>query len=80
MEQRPLEGAIIRKYIGGMGVNLKLMYDNFSPGADEFSLNNTENLLNDYYDERGWSISRGIPTAHTLKRMGLENEGRALGL
>jgi aldehyde:ferredoxin oxidoreductase len=40
VEQRPLEEEIIRKYLGGMGVNLKLMYDNYHPCTDEFSPDN----------------------------------------
>jgi len=29
-------------------------------------------LLDDYYDERGWSIETGIPTRETLRRLELE--------
>ncbi len=32
-----------------------------------------ERLLDDYYDERGWDIKRGIPTEETLVGHGLED-------
>jgi aldehyde:ferredoxin oxidoreductase len=33
-----------------------------------------ENLLDDYYDERGWDIETGIPTPQKLKELGLYDE------
>lgn len=37
-----------------------------------------ENLLDDYYDERGWDIKTGIPTEKTLEEMGLEDVAKDL--
>jgi aldehyde:ferredoxin oxidoreductase len=31
-----------------------------------------ERLLDDYYDERGWEITRGVPTREKLQRLGLQ--------
>ncbi len=31
-------------------------------------------MLNDYYNERGWDINTGIPKKETLERLGLANE------
>ncbi|MBU4564930.1 MAG: hypothetical protein KKE29_09420 [Proteobacteria bacterium] len=33
-----------------------------------------DNLLDDYYSDRGWSKTRGTPTVETLKKLGLEGE------
>ena len=30
-----------------------------------------ERLLDDYYDERGWNVKKGIPQKDTLERLGL---------
>lgn len=32
-----------------------------------------ENILDDYYKERNWDVSKGIPTKEKLKELGLEN-------
>ena len=32
-----------------------------------------EELLDDYYDERGWDIETGIPKKRTLLELGLED-------
>ena len=32
-----------------------------------------EELLDDYYDERGWDIETGIPEKRTLVALGLED-------
>ena len=37
-----------------------------------------ERLLDDYYDERGWDPSTGIPTEETLMESGLEDIARDL--
>ena len=29
-------------------------------------------LLDDYYDERGWDVEKGIPTTEKLKELGLD--------
>ena len=39
-EHRSSKEETVRKYIGGMGVNLKLMQDYYSPGTDEYSADN----------------------------------------
>jgi aldehyde:ferredoxin oxidoreductase len=31
-----------------------------------------EQILDDYYDERGWDIAKGTPTQEKLKELGLE--------
>ena len=31
-----------------------------------------EEMLDEYYDERGWDIKQGVPTKETLQRLGLE--------
>jgi aldehyde:ferredoxin oxidoreductase len=33
--------------------------------------NDIEKMLDDYYDERGWDIRRGVPSAKKLKELGL---------
>ena len=30
-------------------------------------------LLNDYYDERGWDVEKGIPTREKLIELGLQD-------
>ena len=37
-----------------------------------------ERLLDDYYDERGWSTETGIPTGETLTGLGLEDVAKDL--
>ena len=37
-----------------------------------------ERLLDDYYDERGWDVGKGIPTAQKLRRLGLHDIARDL--
>jgi aldehyde:ferredoxin oxidoreductase len=37
-----------------------------------------EKLLDDYYEERGWDVRRGIPTEEKLKELGLEEYSGAL--
>jgi aldehyde:ferredoxin oxidoreductase len=37
-----------------------------------------QNLLNDYYDERGWDTKTGIPTEKTLVKTGLEDVAKDL--
>lgn len=40
VEQRPIDKSIFQKFIGGMGINLKLMQENSVPEANEFSPEN----------------------------------------
>ena len=37
------------------------------------SREDTEKMLDDYYQERGWDIKTGAPSAVKLKELGLEN-------
>ncbi len=43
-------------------------------GRKQLTPDDVQDLLNDYYDERGWSISHGTPTIETLKKLGLDTE------
>ena len=44
-----------------------------SCSGDEVNSEFTEKLLDDYYDERGWDIERGIPTAEKLNELSMED-------
>jgi aldehyde:ferredoxin oxidoreductase len=35
-------------------------------------------MLDEYYEQRGWNLKTGLPTMDTLKRLGLEEEGKAV--
>jgi aldehyde:ferredoxin oxidoreductase len=35
-------------------------------------------MLDEYYEQRGWNLDSGLPTMDTLKRLGLEKEGEAV--
>jgi aldehyde:ferredoxin oxidoreductase len=35
-------------------------------------------MLDEYYEQRGWNLKTGLPTIDTLKRLGLEEEGKAV--
>jgi aldehyde:ferredoxin oxidoreductase len=35
-------------------------------------------MLDEYYEQRGWNLESGLPTMDTLKRLGLEKEGEAV--
>jgi aldehyde:ferredoxin oxidoreductase len=37
-----------------------------------------EQMLDEYYEQRGWNLENGLPTMDTLKRLGLEKEGEAV--
>jgi len=37
-----------------------------------------ERLLDDYYQERGWELARGVPTKEKLAQLGLEKEAATL--
>jgi aldehyde:ferredoxin oxidoreductase len=37
----------------------------------KLSAEDIERLLDDYYDERGWNMERGIPTEEKLEELGL---------
>jgi len=41
--------------------------DQVCPTAEDL-----ERLLDDYYDERGWDVEKGIPTRKKLVELGLE--------
>lgn len=47
---------------------LRNRYDNRILGAEDL-----EKMLNDYYDERGWDIEQGVPSAAKLAELGLRN-------
>jgi aldehyde:ferredoxin oxidoreductase len=34
---------------------------------------NIERVLDDYYEERGWDVERGVPTRQRLAELGLED-------
>ncbi|MFW9966934.1 MAG: aldehyde ferredoxin oxidoreductase family protein [Candidatus Thorarchaeota archaeon] len=37
-----------------------------------------DQMLDEYYEQRGWNLDDGLPTMATLKRLGLEKEGEAV--
>ena len=37
-----------------------------------------DQMLDEYYEQRGWDLETGLPTMATLKRLGLEKEGKAV--
>ncbi|MFW9846045.1 MAG: aldehyde ferredoxin oxidoreductase family protein [Candidatus Thorarchaeota archaeon] len=37
-----------------------------------------DQMLNEYYEQRGWDLDSGLPTMDTLKRLGLEKEGESI--
>ncbi len=37
-----------------------------------------DQMLDEYYEQRGWNLDDGLPTMVTLKRLGLEKEGEAV--
>ncbi|MFW9887529.1 MAG: aldehyde ferredoxin oxidoreductase family protein [Candidatus Thorarchaeota archaeon] len=37
-----------------------------------------DQMLDEYYEQRGWDLETGLPTMETLKRLGLEKEGKAV--
>lgn len=39
-----------------------------------------DQMLDEYYTERGWDLETGIPLKKTLKRLGLEKEGKDLAI
>lgn len=47
----------------------RMMVDYF---GNEVKRHDAEQLLNDYYEERGWDTHRGIPTREKLVELGLE--------
>ena len=40
---------------------------------NEISRKDANRLLDDYYDENGWEIERGIPTPDRLEELGLSD-------
>jgi aldehyde:ferredoxin oxidoreductase len=58
-------GGSIKTYVLG---ELKLK-DYFNRPVTHAGL---QKVLDDYYDERGWDLGRGIPTKNKLKELGLE--------
>lgn len=47
-------------------------------GKKQLNREDLESLLDDYYDERGWSASKGTPTHETVKKFDLEDEWQDL--
>ncbi len=41
-------------------------------GKRDLTAEDLEQLLNDYYDERGWDVDKGVPTREKLADLGLE--------
>ncbi|MFW9913360.1 MAG: aldehyde ferredoxin oxidoreductase C-terminal domain-containing protein, partial [Candidatus Thorarchaeota archaeon] len=37
-----------------------------------------DQMLDEYYEHRGWDLETGRPTMETLKRLGLEKDGKAV--
>ena len=37
-----------------------------------------DQMLDEYYERRGWDLESGLPTMDTLKRLGLEKEGKSV--
>ncbi|MHA2117790.1 MAG: aldehyde ferredoxin oxidoreductase family protein [Candidatus Thorarchaeota archaeon] len=37
-----------------------------------------DQMLDEYYEQRGWNLENGLPTMDTLKRLGLEKEGKTV--
>ncbi|MFX1471019.1 MAG: aldehyde ferredoxin oxidoreductase family protein [Promethearchaeota archaeon] len=37
-----------------------------------------DQMLDEYYEQRGWDLETGLPTMETLKRLGLERDGKAV--
>ncbi|MHA2140849.1 MAG: aldehyde ferredoxin oxidoreductase family protein [Candidatus Thorarchaeota archaeon] len=35
-------------------------------------------MLDEYYEQRGWNLENGLPTMDTLRRLGLEKEGKVV--
>lgn len=46
--------------------------------GNPLSREDCEQLLDDYYDERGWDVETGIPTEETLRELGLADVARDL--
>jgi aldehyde:ferredoxin oxidoreductase len=44
-------------------------------GTRKISRDDMKNLLNDYYDERGWDLEQGIPGKEKLSELNLEEHG-----
>ncbi len=42
-------------------------------GTKNITLEDSEKMISDYYDEHGWDINKGIPTVEKLKELGLED-------
>ena len=42
-------------------------------GTKVLTREDLENMLNDYYDERGWDIETGLPAREKLVELGLED-------
>ena len=47
-------------------------------GKKRLTPDDLQALLNDYYDEHGWSLSCGVPTIETAKKLDLEEEWQDL--
>lgn len=42
-------------------------------GKRVFNRNDVHKIFDEYYDERGWELDRGVPTKEKLKELGLED-------
>lgn len=49
-------------------------------GNRKLTMDDLQNLLSDYYEEHGWSLTRGVPTLQTAKKLDLEEEWQDLAL
>ncbi|MBW1792305.1 MAG: aldehyde ferredoxin oxidoreductase C-terminal domain-containing protein, partial [Deltaproteobacteria bacterium] len=49
-------------------------------GKKQLTMDDLKDLLNDYYEEHNWSLSHGVPTLSTAKKLDLEEEWHDLAL
>lgn len=50
----------------------RFMEEPLTEGASKGTVFELEPMIDEYYGERGWDLETGIPTAETLKRLGLD--------
>jgi aldehyde:ferredoxin oxidoreductase len=48
-------------------------------GASSGTVFDQEPMLDEYYNERGWDLTTGVPTAETLEGLGLSKAASELG-
>jgi len=56
-----------------LGSGQKKLYLTEYNGTKRLSKDNVCKLLDDYYEERGWEVGRGIPTRDKLIDLGMGN-------